>query len=451
MFSRCLAVLCCLSLLGCPVFAADCSDPATTAYFFLTQTYGTEMTVGTGNDTCQAIHGRAAIDDLLSRVPAASPTYCTFGYCAGWTGCSTTGDAFVATSDGVGGFSQQSFVRQLNTTTTVLTYYVRANNQCSNVGGVYQRYDYNITNNILNDSCPNLGDCSIPPECSNLTKDVGEIGIDCGGTCTALCYNKCPDGTDFMLGVSGATTESADCVKQTLPDTSGNCPTGYTFVADSAFQVNGQTYSGYCESRISAILATDPATYAGPIFPAEFQAANSETTSSSTTETTNDPVTNQSTVTTTTTTTTTTPGSDPVVTTITNTTIFSGPDGTGEIVGTSETANQQAPPEENPQNYRFGSPGVDSLGAVSAEGISRFGVRADAFVVALKNAPIFEPLNAVMAGPPSGGNSASVVSLGSYGEATFDLNDYSSALNIIGWFLVGGCLIRSARLVIANK
>lgn len=59
--------------------------------------------------------------------------------------------------------------------------------------------------------------------CSNNEKDDGEIGIDCGGSCSAECELQCPEDYQVYYPVEGP----PQCVKIQMPDPYGNCPSGF--------------------------------------------------------------------------------------------------------------------------------------------------------------------------------------------------------------------------------
>lgn len=66
-----------------------------------------------------------------------------------------------------------------------------------------------------------------PAHCSNKSKDYDETGIDCGGSCSAQCVSKCPNGTTTLTQLSGPLgpiDTYGFCFAVTGRDAYGNCP-----------------------------------------------------------------------------------------------------------------------------------------------------------------------------------------------------------------------------------
>jgi hypothetical protein len=174
-----------------------------------------------------------------------------------------------------------------------------------------------------------------PGTCSNGQQDSDEVGIDCGGPCSATCEEICPPNTENLIGFDG----QPGCFWYGLKDNFGNCPDGTTAADD-------QGYPDACYKSYSTILAVsgtevdavdDLNFTAGSLSTVEqvYPSAmtdNGDGTSSKTTITERVG-----------------PGGE--TTTTTKTDVIDNT--TGEVLSSTTNTEQEIPIEENPDNYSY--------------------------------------------------------------------------------------------------
>ena len=339
-------------------------------------------------------------------------------------------------------------------------------------------------------SCPQPKPTVDPTHCYDGEKAVSEIGqtetetgIDCGGECSAECADFCPSGTSLETrqGPDGFIAPYCVSDSSVAPDPLGNCPekpSGHPWLKDG---------SGNCVDWSTPISAApgfaDAGTYTQPDNPFDQKTSGSET--STTTTTTENPdgsttvvqtdvttttdtdgkvtkkETKQTTTTTnadgsktvTETTTTTTLGGDGKSTT-TSTTTTEGFDSSGNSTGRSTSTTTGTGSSGDGSGNTGNGTGVSgpegANGDVDTEKVGKFSTRLAEFTAAVQQAPVFQAFSGVFE-LPSGGSPSTSIDAGSYGNFDFDLGPYSSALDLIGWMLVGCAMFVAARLILANK
>lgn len=298
----------------------------------------------------------------------------------------------------------------------------------------YECYEGACSNQFVDNA---LCDLDAFPLFHNGQKDDGvEDGIDCGGQSNAACISGCPDNTDLVEG---------GCYHTTSPDSSGNCPTGYGKEISST---TGATLS--CSKRVaSATVASQEWYDANPLDPYEGGASYTGGSYSEVKNTTSQTVDNGDGTSTKTTVETGTDSNGSSYTKTTNTLIDNS---TGNVLGETSSTNTDTPPEDNPGNYDYGAPDGSVDGEVDSERADKFGVRVDDFFAAVGSSPIGTAFSGLSDTSSVGeGTSSFNVDLGSWGQETFDLSIYATALNTLGYFLIALSMWRSYRLIIANK
>jgi hypothetical protein len=98
-----------------------------------------------------------------------------------------------------------------------------------------------------------------PEHCTNLEKDEDEAGIDCGGSCSAVCDKFCPPGTE-LAAYTGSYPgwPSEACFYIGLANDAGGCPTGY--VLGSVLYPENPELSNTCGAVGDYILAAETMT-----------------------------------------------------------------------------------------------------------------------------------------------------------------------------------------------
>ena len=112
-----------------------------------------------------------------------------------------------------------------------------------------------------------------PSTCSNYVKDADEIGIDCGGSCSADCVQACPDGYILNSG-------TGQCETSSQPDNYNNCPSPYHYIGDDlCFYSIDSTF-------VNNTYTSDDVTITNPTTLGSFNASSGTfSTSSSTSDT----------------------------------------------------------------------------------------------------------------------------------------------------------------------
>lgn len=331
---------------------------------------------------------------------------------------------------------------------------------------------------------------SSPPTCSNGSVDDGEIGIDCGGPCSAPCIEACPPGASIEMrtGPDGATMPycigdqsvpaapggacppSSGDVIQYLPNSDGTCSPWVGFPTLTA--------AGDGDGLVPAVDVPDPSDAWLPTPGTETTVTESPpqvvtnpdgstTSTQGQTEVTKSPdgtqiATNGSTVTTTNpdgsktqvdTKDTVRTGSDGTVSRSTTTTT-SNYDSSGNLISKTVTNTKGGdgtgvydPGEDDASNYTpVAAAGVpDGIG-------DQIGSLLTDFTNNVKASPVFSLGSGLFAGPPSSSSAPGVVlDFGSYGEFSFDISDYDSALNVLGMIFVAMTFFASLKLIMVNK
>jgi hypothetical protein len=98
-----------------------------------------------------------------------------------------------------------------------------------------------------------------PEHCTNAVKDEDEDGINCGGSCSAVCDIFCPPGSE-MLSYSGSYPgwPSESCTFMEFENAAGGCPDGYIRGSD-LYPDNPET-SDVCMNFGDPILAAETMT-----------------------------------------------------------------------------------------------------------------------------------------------------------------------------------------------
>jgi len=303
----------------------------------------------------------------------------------------------------------------------------------NSIGG-FECKEVNCSNIFVDNALCNFAEF---PLFHNGQNDPGiEDGIDCGGQSDFPCITGCPENTEPV---------SSGCYHTTSPDSSGNCPTGYSKTINTA---TGVTLS--CDKRVSDItLASQEWFSLNPLDPYEAGQSYTGGTFSevvnSTTQTTDngDGTSTKVTVQT---------GTDSKGNSFTKTTNTVVDNSTGNVLGQTSTTQTDTPPEDNPENYDYGSPDGAVDGDIDGEKADKFATRLDDFLASVNSSPVANSFSALSDTSNIGeGTSSYTVSLGSWGEETINFSIFQTALNSLGYFLIFLSLWRSYRLIVANK
>lgn len=328
-----------------------------------------------------------------------------------------------------------------------------------------------------------------PAHCSDLTKNDGESGVDCGGEC-GDCETGCPAGYDLETRPSPSGTQLPYCVNNSSTkdaDAAGNCPGAMLKKNDDPSKCVSWKVPTFGSPEYFDSLVGEPDGGASTFTPGSDPkqdpgASPAEPTSKTTTDIVEvDNGDGTSTTTTTTTTTTTNPDGTSSVSKTTHTSTKSNSTGK-ELSSTSNTTYTYNAPGPGgsgddkdgdglPDGYSAGSgsggsgdgtgdgdPGAGGMvkgpeiGAeVNTEIVGRFQARLTSFLDAVKQAPVFGVVDGIASGPPTSNQSIAVLDTGSYGTIALDFGDWESVFTLLGWCLVGAALVRASRLVVANK
>lgn len=329
-----------------------------------------------------------------------------------------------------------------------------------------------------------------PDICSNGTKDADEQGIDCGGFCSAPCIEACPPGSSIEMRAGsdgltlpycidddsvpaapgGACPPAAGDVIRYLPNSDGTCSPWVGFPMLSA--------SGDGDGLVPAVDVPDPAdawlptpgnettvTESPPQVVTNPDGSTTETASK--TEVTKSPDGTQIATTGSVATTTNSDGSKSTVET--KDTVRTGSDGSvsrstttttssydsgGNLIGKSTSTVKGGdgsgvydPDEVDASNY---SP-VAAAGVPDGIG-DQIGSLLTDFSNNIKDSPVFSLGSGLFAGPPSSSSSpVTILDFGSYGEFSFDLSEYDSALNVLGMIFVFMSFFAGLKLITVNK
>lgn len=323
---------------------------------------------------------------------------------------------------------------------------------------------------------------SEPSTCTDGLLDGDESGVDCGGSCSAVCTNVCAGSETLMTFTDATGSAQNGCVAGLIPaDSTGRCPDNngsynYTYrtTGDPGMCYTWEPVT-YGSAASGALLPPPPAVPTNPY----------GTSTSKTSSTTTSSVVNPDGTTTTTTNQTSSltqsdgtvighesdvgqstanaDGSTDVVDThtttrdvggssvTTTTTTTSHLDSSGNVVSSNSSTTTGS--TDDGKTASTVSTSDAPSGSVDGTRVDKFGSRMTQFVSDIQSAPVYGAFTNITTLPadPGGSSNAFSVSLGSWGSAPFDLDDYSGIIDVLGWILVGISLLVTARLVIANK
>lgn len=283
---------------------------------------------------------------------------------------------------------------------------------CNQVDGVF----YNsLTQNCLNFTKEGCG--SDPEHCTNNAKDYDEVGIDCEGSCSAACEDRCPPGTLRYQGPGGV-----GCAAWTYPNQYGGCPDGFNHnrcLSDcGSFPAN----QPICTASYPSILAAASANLPSYDVPPGWGPGTVNTI----------------------------PSSDGVYhdsSSGTGTNSGNAPDN-GSTPGNGSSGGSPGSPEGNTpgtSGSSGGSPGTsgsgtnpDDAGSYARSGITAYGdnrpndvpLRFTQFIFDMRQTGLFS-FEGAMGNIPSSGDSTMTINCGSWGLHTFDFAQYNTVYQVL--------------------